>query len=346
MCGVALLSGILGVVVAAREKNPRYQTLFFLLAVWLLWTGSQELLQKALTNWVFDHSEKSFYAIEFNHMMWALTALLASGYILVDSIFRKTPIGGKCGLSILGVVLLWGLLWLPFLQDPEHLYQRPLVRDFVAVDELVSQGPHSASSLHDAGDISRRLTLPRWDGIRSVGVLGPGENLVRIKEILDYLDGPEDYVLMVLRPLNTRDGWAALFSVIFIGTGLGFRIVRDRPESAFVEKILMLLLLTWVYEALHAFSFTAVRSTEVFASIYDIGFCISAFLYLVLGYLFSRRLDFITSIEGQYYEHVLQRDAGSVTRWIDRFDLFILDKFLGHRGPLRRLFTTKDNRLA
>ena len=346
MCGVALLAGMVALASGWKESNLRYQTLFYLLAVWLLWTGIQEPVQAGLLRWVFVHPKRAFYAVEFNHMMWALTALLVGAYVLVDAVLRPWRIGAKWFVALLLALSFWGLLWHEYLLNPEHLYRQPLVQDFVAVDRAVRQRALDGGGFPGAAEISRQLTLPRWEGTERVGKLQAEESAARIGELLEYLDGPEDYVLLVIRPLNALDGLVALACIMLIGLGLGLRAWRDPPESAHIEKVLMLLLLTWVYESLHAFFFSLVRDSDVYATVSDIGFVISAALYFMLAYMFSRRLDFITSIEGRYYERVLEHDASSVTRWVDRFDLYVIKKFLGRRAPLRRLFTVKNNRYA
>ena len=346
MCAVALLAGMLALALGWKEQNPRYQTLFYLLAAWLLWTGIQEPVQAGLLRWVFVHPKRAFYAAEFNHMMWALTALLVGATVMVDAVLRPWRMGSKWPVALVVALALWGLLWHEYLQNPEHLYRQPLIQDFVAVDGVVRRETLEGRAFPGAAEISRQLVLPRWDGTERVGQLQADENLARIGQILEYLDGPDDYVLLVLRPLNASDGWVALACIVLIGTGLGLRAWRDPPESALIEKVLMLLFLTWVYESLHAFFFSLVRDAEVYTTVSDIGFVISALLYSALAYMFSRRLDFITSIEGRYYERVLERDASSVTRWVDRFDLYVLKNFLGRRGPLKRLFTLKNNRYA
>ena len=341
MCGLGLLSGLLCVDLGNKERNPRHQVLLLLLAFWLLWTGLQEIVQNAFMNWLSVHPDKSFYAAEFNHMMWTLTGLLASGYVFTDALLRRASVSLKWFVALTLVLAVWGVLWLPVLKDPELPYKQPLVRDFIVLDEYVTRHSHSSGKMPDPHQIARQVSLPKWEGLEPVGLLEGEYNLSRIEEVLEYLEGPEDYVMMVLRPLNERDGWVALMCVLFIGLALGARAVHDRPESAYIEKILLLLFLTWVFEAVHAFSFSLLRSVDIFRSVYDTGFLISSVLYLFLGFLISRRIDFVMSIEGQYYEQLLLRDAASVTRWIDRFDQFILNRFLGRRGPLKRLFTVK-----
>lgn len=342
MCAMALMSGLLALALGERESNIRYRLFMLLLAVWLTWTGVQEIVQNAFVQWLIVSPEKSYYAAEFNHMMWTLLGLLLGAFAFTDSVLAGRSVATKWFAALGGVLVLWAGLWLPVLQDPELLYKQPLVEDFVAVDGYLSE--HWVSGkMPQAQDIAGELSLIDREG-RGPGTMLQGEqNVARIEEVLGYLRGPEDYVMLVLRPLNERDGWAAVICVVCLGIALGVRFLRDRPESAFIEKILLLLFLIWVFESLHAFSFSLLRSLEAFRSVHGIGYGTSAMLFIVLAYLLSRRTDFVTSIEGQYYERVLLRDASLVTRWVDPFDRFILSRFLGRRGPLRRLFTLKND---
>lgn len=342
MCTTALMAGLLSVALGDKETNVRYRVLLLLLALWLLWTGLQEIVQSGFLNWLSVPPEKSFYAAEFNHMMWTLLGLLLGGFIFADTILEHTSVILKWFAALLLVLVIWGILWVPVLEDPEMLYKQPLVRDFVVLDEYLAQQGMISGGIPEAIEIARNVSLPLWDGAKQIGTLTGDENLARIQEVLDYLEGPDDYVMLILRPLNERDGWAALMCVFFLGASLVVRMFRDRPESAFIEKILLLLLLMWVFETLHAFLFSLFRSMDVFRTASATGFLISGVLFVLLALLLSRRIDFVTSIEGQYYERVLLQDATTVTRWVDRFDQFIIRRFLGREGPMRRLFTLKN----
>ena len=342
MCTMALMAGLLSIALGDKETNVRYRVLLLLLALWLIWTGLQEIVQNGFLNWLSVPPEKAFYAAEFNHMMWTLLGLLLGGFILADSVLEKTSIILKWFAALGLVLVIWGTLWIPVLEDPEMLYTQPLVRDFVVLDEYLAQQGLVSGRIPEAIEIAQKVSLPLWDGSKQVGTLTGDDNLSRIEEVLEYLEGPDDYVMLILRPLNERDGWAALMCVFFLGASLIVKMFRDRPESAFIEKILLLLLLTWVFETLHAFLFSLFRSMDVFRTASATGFLISAVLFVLLALLLSRRIDFVTSIEGQYYERVLLQDATAVTRWVDRFDQFIIRRFLGREGPMRRLFTLKN----
>ena len=342
MCGMALMAGLLSVVLGDREANLRYRVLLLLLSLWLLWTGLQEVVQNGFINWFSVPPEKSFYAAEFNHMMWTLLGLLLGGFVFTDTVLERASVILKWFAALALVIAFWGMLWIPVLEDPELLYKQPLVKDFIVLDEYLAQHVPVSGRLPEASEIAREVSLPLWNGADAIGTLAGDENTARIEEVLGYLEGPDDYVIMILRPLYERDGWAALLCVFLLGSSLVVRLFRGRPESALIEKIELLLLLTWVFEALHAFLFTLFRNMDVFRTAYAMGFLVSALLFLALAYLLSRRIDFVSSIEGQYYERALLQDAARVTRWVDRFDQFILKRFLGREGPTKRLFTLKN----
>ncbi len=342
MCWAALTAGLLSIILGDKESNGRYRVLLLLLSFWLVWTGLQEIVQNVFVRWFSVAAEKSFYAVEFNHIMWTLTGLLLASFIAVDSFSDRLVLGLKWALALVLALIVWGALWVPVLGDPEMLYKEPLVKDFVVIDEYLTTQADAGRGQLDASTIAREVSLRDWEGGEQGVLLRTDQNLSRIKEVLAYMEGPQDYVMMLLRPLNARDGWAGLFCVVMLGVSSGIKMFRDRPESAYVEKIIFFLFFIWVFETFHAFSFSVLRSMDVFRVAYGTGFVISALLFLLLGFLLSRRIDFVVSIEGRYYERVLLRDASSVTRWIDHFDEFILKRFFHRGGSSKRLFTLRD----
>jgi len=107
-----------------------------------------------------------------------------------------------------------------------------------------------------------------------------------------------------------------------------------------MEKIVWCLLPYCGFEALHTFAFTRVTTVDLHDNIGDIGRYLSMSIMWIMLLLFSLRLRFLQTVEGDYYERRLSSDASRITRWRDAFDSWILQQFM-NPGELDRRFLSQ-----
>jgi hypothetical protein len=290
-----------------------------------------------------DNRFASFIYWQYSTITFLFFLSLSIGYLVVDSLFYQRKAYQKY-IAILTVLLLFfGYYFYPILKDPLGVYKTENIKQWKALDKYIEGSP-TATSFQESGDLeqlaielSNNVRLQSWkDGI-PIGDLYPDQNYSRIKELIPYLAG-NTYQILVVAPIYVDMVQLNILLVALIILFFGYQYTMDPPQGAYIDKIMFVLLLFCSMEILHNWAFIKSLEWSTWNDLFSIGQYVTICIELVLVLFFSLRLNFITSIHGEFYEKELALHPSQITRWRDWIDNLILANFFSLKRINGRLF--------
>ncbi len=269
-----------------------------------------------------------------------LALAFAVVYLVIDSLFRDFRVIMKYSATMLIVGAFFAFYFGNILTNPKYSYSTADVQDFSAVDHEYAALQKATGIAPTAEDIAKQITLPAWREDQKVGKLFPENNILRIKEILPYLNG-ENYNILLYNPINLYIIRMNVVACFFIVLFFGYQYRKDPPQGAYVDKIMFLLLLYCSMEIFHAWSYIHAVEWEEFIQIFAIGQYVSIFILLLVAMFFALRLRFVTSVAGEFYENELVHSAQHITRWRDWLDNIVLHYFFNPKTVKGVLFSQR-----
>jgi len=275
--------------------------------------------------------------IGYNALL-ALTVI----YLIVDSWFQKKRTITKYALTFSVLAVLLVPLYHPYFQDPLHLYR---VEEYSRYLELKTA--HNAL-LKEKGAAPRQTGVGQQVLKGSNQLLGAneadnsGKERLEIERLSDQLQRQSEVVLF-WKPLNLDTVYVNLALVGLLVVFYFAKFLRDRPQGAYFEKIMLLLFLFCSLEVLHCWAYTESTDTQLYTSIHSIGQYLTVAVLLALVYVCSIRVRFLLSPVGQFYERrILLRPEG-ISRWRDEIDRLVLKSLLRKAPFVDRLAVLERN---
>ncbi len=340
MTSIELLIGIISVYLMVVEPNTKNKFLFLNFSVFFL-VSILSLASNLIAPLIAKIDQYSpFVLVQWIKGANYLALAFAIVYLVLDSLFRDLSVRLK---YIGAAVIVSGFFVFYFgdiLADPKYGYSTADVQDFRSVDHEYSALQKANGKVPTPEDIAEQITLPAWRENQPVGKLFPENNILRIKEILPYLNG-ENYLNLLYKPINLYVIKMNVVACFFIILFFGYQYKKDPPQGAYVDKIMFLLLLYCSMEIFHAWSYIHAIEWEEFMELFVIGQYVSIFILLLIAMFFALRLRFVTSVAGEFYENELVHSAQHITRWRDWLDNIVLHYFFNPKTVKGVLFSQR-----
>ena len=193
MTSIALLVGIISTFLIVHEANRKNKFLFLNFAIFFLlviFSFAFNLIAPFLAK--IDRYSP-FVLVQWIRGANYLALAFAVVYLVIDSLFRDIRVGLKYVVTTLIVGVFFAFYFGDILSDPKYSYSTADVQDFRSVDHEYSALQKANGKVPTPEDIAKQITLPAWRENQPVGKLFPENNILRIKEILPYLNG-ENYL--------------------------------------------------------------------------------------------------------------------------------------------------------
>jgi len=264
-------------------------------------------------------------------------------YLAIDALFRDFKTLHKYVITLGIVGTTFGVYYSPYLQNAKYLYTTRDAIDFVVLRKVADD--FRGVTGHDITPevLSSNVELHTWRDGKAVGTLFPTERSARVEELYPYLHG-SNYIILLQKPLYMNSIYMSVMCVGFVLLFFGYQYLKDPPQGAYIEKIMFLLLIFCTMEILHAWSFVNSVEWQVFSDIFSLGQSLSGIVLFFIAIFFSLRLNFITSVKGEFYEQELSASPAQVTRWRDALDNMVIDNFFNRKTLLGRLFVDPNHR--
>lgn len=341
---ITLLVGVIAYYIFRREPNPKNKPIFLNFAILF---GTQILfyvymfIGKAI---LVDSPYASFYFFQYIPSgFYYLFLSYAIVYVVVDSLFYDLKSLQKYAVTFLIVGGVFTYYYHPILTNPKFLYTTSDIVDYKAVSTVARDLKQNGVQDPTAEEIAASITLHAWKDGGKVGTLFEGHKLLRVTELMPYLEA-NNWMVLLYRPLYLNVIYMNVFSIVFIFLFFGYQYKKDPPQGAYVEKILFLFLPYCSLETLHYFAYYNAVEQSALLEVHHIGQYLTIFVTLLFLVFFSLRLRFITSVKGEFYEQELVSDSEHISRWRDGVDNFIVHHFLNPKTLHGRLLAPRTPR--
>ena len=264
-------------------------------------------------------------------------------YVVVDSLFNDFKTSRKYVIAFMIVGGTFAYYYYPYFENPKYLASTENYADFKVVrktvDDMSAQGLTSPS----VEEIANATNLGVWRNGKQIGSLFDDQKKQRVAELLPYLRGDNNLVLLY-GPLYLNTIYMNVLCVVFIFLFFGYQYKNDPPQGAYIEKIIFLLLPYCSLEILHHYAYIKSVEYSTFEDVQQIGIYLTSVNLALLLVFFSLRLRFITSVKGEFYERELVSDAEHISRWRDAFDNLVVRHFLDPKAVHGRLLASRTPR--
>ena len=267
---------------------------------------------------------------------------LAIVYLTIDVLFRDFHTYQKYVITVGIAVMFFGFYYAPYFQDPKYLHHTPDVLDYKTLASSYEEWVDEVGTPPTPETLAEITEMYSWKNGIKTGVLFPEEKLARAQELYAYL--PNNWPVLVFKPLYFDALRMSVVCIGFILLFFGYLYMKDPPQGAYIEKMMLLFLVFSSLEVLH--DWTAMKEVEWSAasSIWTVGLYVSNFVLALLAGAFSMRLKFITSVKGEFYEQELALSPSAVTRWRDSLDNLVVEKFFNRKLILGRMFVAPNRK--
>lgn len=325
-----------------REVNAKNKVIFLNFAVFFSFSMLFELYNfvgvSVFTNEVFARHYYFQYVIG---MAYPVLLSIAIVYLVVDLLFRDFKIATKYVLTLTIVLGLSGYYYLPYMQNAKYLYSTPEIMDY---KQIYHDGWAAFRAEHNTEptpeQIASMIELPAWQDGKEVGILYDSAKLKRVTELYPYLEG-DNYLVLLMTPLYKNMIFMYVLVIFFLFLYFGYLYKKDPPQGAYIDKIAFLFLVFSSMEVLHSWAFINAVDWSTFNEIFHVGQYISLGVFLLMVLFFGLRLRFITSAQGEFYEHELVHSPEHITRWRDWVDNLVLSHFFNAKTIRARFFAQR-----
>jgi hypothetical protein len=338
--GFVYCSCALGGIISMRlwKKEVRLGTKFTFLniSIWLIVNAILSPMFN-LSSHLFSLSNAwwriGFY--EYNSLLYFLLLFVSVCFLALDQILTNQSLVVKYTLVLISASVVWGINAFPYLSDVKVLSKQPIYLDYVLIRESAEKLKHAGDQNPTSEAIMKALESLSTKNESELGRLPERERERRITEILPYVAGLNG-TLLFYSPLWKSCASIAVACVFVLMGLLMCQYVANKQVGAYLEKLAWCFVVYCVCESLHQFLFASVSDNDVQRFMETSGQVISTGGILTISGLLLVRLRFIESVEGKYYERRLLDDASRITRWRDRFDIWILKQFMNAAHLERR----------
>ena len=265
--------------------------------------------------------------------LYVLSLSVAVVYLVIDGLFRDLKVYQKYLAS--GTIVLFFFVWYfhPILTNPMYLYSTEEIHQWKTLAQSVE---HNAD-ITSAEGLAQHVNLQTWRDGSPVGFLYPQENLKRIEELLPYLEG-SNYLTLLTQPLHSNVISMNVMIIGFILLFFGYQYKKDPPQGAYIDKIMFVLLLFVSTEILHYWGYMHSVEWQSLTELFSVGQYITIMMLFMMVIFFSLRLNFITSVQGEFYESELVANPHQISRRRDWIDNIVLTRFFSLKPFQGRLF--------
>lgn len=331
------------IFVIIREKQRSNKVIFinFLLfsSYFLITTGYS--LIKGI---IFPETQSAhFYYYQYGTIYYHIFLFFAITYLVIDLLFRQRKIAYKYAVSVILVAFISNVYYGEFFKDPNYLYNNQDVVDWLEVSRIESEITSTSGSNPTVQEIASAAQLSVWRNGEPVGELYESQKIDRVKELLPYSDG-QNYLVLLMRPLHKANVYINTFTILLIFFFFAYQYRKDPPQGAYIEKIMFLFLVLVSLESLHSWAY--VRSVEwsIFVEFFVLGQYLTFGVLGLLTLFFILRLRFISTVQGEFYEHQLVSHPQRITRWRDWVDNFVLSYIFNSQTLVGRLLAPGKER--
>jgi len=263
-------------------------------------------------------------------------------YLSIDVLFRDFHTYQKYIITAGIAVTFFGFYYAPYFEDPKYLHHTADVLDYKTLASSYDEWMDEVGTPPTAATLAEITEMYSWKNGVKTGVLFPEEKMARAQELYAYL--PNNWPVLVFKPLYLDALRMSVVCIGFILLFFGYLYMKDPPQGAYIEKMMLLFLVFSSLEVLH--DWTAMKEVEWAAasSIWMVGLYVSNFVLALLAGAFSMRLRFITSVKGEFYEQELAQSPTAVTRWRDSLDNLVVEKFFNRKLILGRMFVAPNRK--
>jgi len=346
---IQFLLFVLCIYIVKREANLKNKAIFINFSAFF---SLSVLLQ--FSNFVgvsiFTHEPFAEYYsyVYLTGIAYPLLLAFAIVYVVIDLLFREFKIYQKYLVACLIVFGLAGYYYHPYFQNPKFLYSRPETKD---LKKAYNDGWKAYLTEHGKEptpeQIANVVQLPAWEDGEPVGLLQHSDNLQRVRELYPYLPG-DNYKVLLMAPLYKNGIYMNVLVVFFLFLYFGYLYKKDPPQGAYIDKIAFLFLIFSSMEILHSWGYIKAGNSATWNQVFVIGQYVSIAVFLLMVLFFGLRLRFITSVQGEFYEHELVHSPQRITRWrdCDWVDNLVLSHFFNAKTIRARFFAQRGSKSA
>lgn len=279
-----------------------------------------------------------FYFYQYvSSAAYFLLLAFAIVYLAIDVVLRPARTWQKymVTLAIVGGVFFYH--YHPVLKNPKHIYESGEVREFRALEKAYVELRASEGASPSPERMMEYLDVRMTDGLDEFSTLERADRLHRIESVYTYFDSDEAKILVV-RPLALNTIYMSVLAIGFILLFFGYQYVKDPPQGAYVEKIMLSLLVFCSMEIFHAWSMATSPEWRNMLQLMSIGQYVSLAILMLVALFFFLRLRFITSPKGEFYENEIASAPAAITRWRDALDNVLVSQFMNPQGVFSRMF--------
>jgi hypothetical protein len=284
-----------------------------------------------------------FCIYEFYTITMFFVLSFAVVYVVIDSLFNDFRMSRKYLITIILVGGTFAYYYYPFFENPKYLASTENYVDFKAVRTSVAELSAQGMKNPSIEEIAAITNLGFWRNGKQIGTLYDDQKKLRVTELLPYLNGENNLVLLY-GPMYLNNIYMNVLCVVFIFLFFGYQYKNDPPQGAYIEKIIFLFLPYCSLEILHHYAYIKSVEYSTFEDVQQLGIYLTLVNMALLLVFFSLRLRFITSVKGEFYERELVSDAEHISRWRDAFDNLVVRHFLDPKAVHGRLFASRSPR--
>lgn len=275
----------------------------------------------------------SFYVSQYYQILHVTFFSFAIVYIVFDLLFHEFRVYQKYILSIAIVFSFSAFLFNDYFTNPQHLYSREEIKQWKSLTAVLPSGGEAPTP----AEIATRTNLQTWSNGKPVGELYPQENLRLIERLLPYTEG-ENWKALFWKPMYVKIIEMNVLLVGFVILFFGYQYKKDPPQGAYVDKIMFIMLLFVSMDILHFWGFIKSIEWHSFQELFGIGQYVSVLIEGLMVLFFMLRLQFITTVQGEFYETELATNPQRISRWRDWVDNWVLAHFFNFKSFNGRLF--------
>jgi len=322
--------------IVIREKQLNNKVIFInflLFSSYFLITTGYSLIKGIL----FPEIQSAhFYYYQYGTIYYHIFLFFAITYLVIDLLFRQRKIIYKYAVSLILVAFISNAYYGEFFKDPDYLYNNQDVVDWLEVHSVYSEITSTSGDSPAVQEVASAAQLSVWKNGEPVGELYANQKIDRVNELLPYLAG-QNYLVLLMRPLHKSNVYINTFTILLIFFFFAYQYRKDPPQGAYIEKIMFLFLVLVSLESLHSWAY--VRSVEwsIFVEFFVIGQYLTFVVLGLLTLFFILRLRFISTVQGEFYEHQLVSYPQRITRWRDWVDNFVLSYIFNTQTLVGRL---------
>ncbi len=319
-----------------REKQLNNKVIFinFLLfsSYFLITTG-----YSLIKGFLFPEIQSAhFYYYQYGTIYYHIFLFFAVTYLVIDVLFRQRKIIYKYAVTVLVVAFISNTYYGEFFKDPEYLYHNQDVVDWLEIDRVKSEMTSASGNNPSVDEIASAARLSVWRNGEPVGELYASQKIDRANELLPYLEG-QNYLVLLMRPLHKANVYINTFTILLIFFFSAYQYRKDPPQGAYIEKIMFLFLVLVSLESLHSWAYVKSVEWSIFVEFFVLGQYLTFGVLALLTLFFILRLRFISTVQGEFYEHQLVSHPQRITRWRDWVDNFVLSYIFNTQTLVGRL---------